>query len=132
MVSPHENTAASAALAAMSEPRFLHQTQVRAANGSRIKVPDLPGLPAALQALPDAEIVRSHFHVPLHASELSPGITTTSDESAQAVRQALACGAEHIAVETYTWSILASDEATAIAGTAAELRWLAGVLNLDE
>lgn len=128
---PHRHPEAVAALAAMHEPRFLHQTAACAADGSRVKVADLDGIDGCLRSLPHAQWVRTHFHVPLDRRDLGRGVISTVDETLEGVRAARAHGARHLAVETYTWSILAASEADAVAGTIAELEWLAAQLSSD-
>lgn len=93
---------------AFVEPKFLHQTRVRAPEG----VWDLDDLPQALNAGPGlfAHDWRVHYHLPVHADSLldeAAGVRTTRAEMLKALRYALAhdlCA--HFEVETYTWSVL--------------------------
>ena len=112
-----------AALAAMAEPRFLHQTVATSAAGSAWFVADLDRLPTALARIPDPVRLRTHFHIPLHREPAGP-LRSTRDHTAATVAACRAAGCEHVAVETYTWSIL-GDGTGLESGTAAELRWLA-------
>lgn len=114
-----------AALAAMHEPRFLHQSSASDGQGSQARVVDLDGLAEGLARLPGATAVRSHFHVPIDAARLGNGLITTVADSRQGLAAVRAAGCRHIAVETYTWPLLASDEDARRAGTRRELETLA-------
>ncbi len=122
--SPSSDPAGVAALRALAEPRFLHQTAAATAGGSLSKVEDLNQLEACLARLPHADAVRSHFHIPLFWPEKAHGLSTTINDSRAGLTACRAALCTHIAVETYTWSILAPDERDAAAGTARELEWL--------
>jgi len=113
-----------ASLRAMHEPRFLHQTALRAGTGPVHLIEDLDRLDEGLAACPEADDIRSHFHIPIDADPDAAGLASTVDDSLRGLAACRAQGAEHIAVETYTWSILA-DERGAFEGTARELEWLA-------
>lgn len=128
---PAHNEAGRRFLAALDEPRFLHQTWGADASGHVcLKLADLGdfgGLDAA--ALAHLAEVRSHFHVPLFL-EGGEGFITTRDET-EAFTRALLSATDCIgfAVETYTWHVLgetpignAADEGL-IAGLTEELRW---------
>ena len=115
-----------AALAAMHEPRFLHQTSASDASGSLARVVDLDRLGEALARLPGATALRSHFHVPIDAPQLGNGLATTAADSRLGLAACLAASCPHLAVETYTWPLLAADEAAHRAGTRRELATLAG------
>lgn len=113
------------ALAAMAEPRFLHQTALFADDGSCARCADLDGLDEARRRLPHAVRARSHFHVPIDRDTLANGLATTAAEARRALAAALAAARPHLAVETYTWPLLAADEADRLEGTARELATLA-------
>lgn len=113
-----------AALGAMAEPRFLHQSAARDAVGGVARCVDLDGLPEALGRLPGAVEVRSHFHVPIDAARLGNGLLTTAADSRLGLAACLAAGCRHVSVETYTWPLLAVDEAGRREGTGRELRTL--------
>jgi len=105
---PADNVAGREALRRYAEPRYLHQTIARAANGQLSRAIDLtPELAANPPAtFRDAEMWRVHFHVPVHADQLGPLGTTRP-----ALREALAAVAgldyaPHLEVETYTWEVL--------------------------
>lgn len=117
-----------AALAAMHEPRFLHQSAAGDGHGGLAKVEDLDRLGEGLARLPGATLVRSHFHVPIDALRLANGLATTVADSRAGLAACLAAGCRHISVETYTWPLLAGDEAARREGTARELAALAGWL----
>lgn len=94
------------ALAAFDEPRFLHQTRTRTADGLR-GTDDL-GASLAGDALPETAPWRAHFHVPLHAAP-APPLTSTlpvlKDTLAQLVGGPVP-RTRHLEVETYTWQAL--------------------------
>ncbi len=114
-----------AALAAMAEPRFLHQSAVFDGAGSLTRCVDLDGLEAAVGRLANAKLARSHFHVPIDATRLANGLMTTAADSRAGLIAVMAAGCTHVAVETYTWPLLAGDESARQAGTARELATLA-------
>ncbi|MGW7065495.1 metabolite traffic protein EboE [Streptomyces sp. NPDC054855] len=94
------------ALAAFDEPRFLHQTRTRTAEGLR-GTDDL-GESLAGDALPEMAPWRAHFHVPLHAPP-APPLTSTLPVLKDTL--ALLVGGpdprtRHLEVETYTWQAL--------------------------
>ena len=113
-----------AALAQMAEPRFLHQSATSDGRGGLARCVDLDGLLPCLARLPGAREVRSHFHVPIDAIRLSNGLATTAADSRLGLAACLAAGCRHIAVETYTWPLLAADEASRLDGTQRELATL--------
>lgn len=113
-----------AALAAMAEPRFLHQTLVADGLGGAARCADLDGLPATLTRLPGARFARSHFHVPIDVAALANGLATTVADSRLGLSACRAAGCAHLAVETYTWPLLAADDVARLAGTARELATL--------
>lgn len=113
-----------AALAAMAEPRFLHQSAAADAGGGIARCVDLDGLPEALARLPGAIQVRSHFHVPIDARRLGNGLGTTAADSRLGLDACRAAGCTHVSVETYTWPLLAADESARRAGTGRELQTL--------
>lgn len=122
---PHRDAAGVAALRALAEPRFMHQTAASSASGSLSKVEDLDQLDACLARLPNATAVRSHFHIPVDREPQTSGLSSTVADSRLGLAACLAHGCRHISVETYTWSILAAHERDALAGTVRELQSLA-------
>ncbi len=121
---PFDDTAGLAALRALAEPRFMHQTAASSANGSLSKVQDLDQLDKCLARLPNATAVRSHFHIPIFRPAQPNGLSSTIDDSRKGLDACLEAGCTHVSVETYTWSILAEHERDALAGTVRELECL--------
>ncbi|NRA37937.1 MAG: metabolite traffic protein EboE [Planctomycetes bacterium] len=121
---PQQQPEAVAQLAAMHEPKFLHQTAARNKNGSLVRVCDLDQLDDCLRRMPDAESVRSHFHIPVFWPAHDHGLSSTIDESIQGLRACVAAGVQHIAVETYTWSVLSEREQDSLEGSLSELQFL--------
>ncbi|MDA3960212.1 MAG: metabolite traffic protein EboE [Planctomycetota bacterium] len=119
------NQAGLQSLLAMDEPRFLHQSALLLPDGSISQCRDLDGLPATYAAHPEASAARSHFHIPIDAQPAAPGLISTVEDSLSGLAACRPHGLEHIAVETYTWSILAESAQDALEGTARELEWLA-------
>ncbi len=127
---PHTDPDGVAALRALAEPRFLHQTAARSTAGSVVKAEDLDQLDPLLARLPSARTVRSHFHIPLFKEPQERGLSTTIRDSVAGLRACLANGAQpHVAVETYTWSVLAASEGDPLAGTVRELGFLRGTVD---
>ena len=121
---PLQDAAGVAELRALCEPRFMHQTAACSASGSLSKVEDLDQLDACLARLPQAERVRSHFHIPVFRPVANQGLSSTIQDSLLGLASCLAAGSSHIAVETYTWSILAANDQDALSGTVRELQFL--------
>lgn len=118
------DAAGRAALAALDEPRFLHQAAVRDASGTVHRVTDLDRL-GDLAAIPGP--LRAHFHIPVDGDAWG-ALASTVAESRAGLAALRARGCPHVAVETYTWSLLAADPAARQAGTVRELDALAGLL----
>ncbi len=117
-----------AAMQALAEPRFMHQTAAISASGSLVKAGDLDQLDLLLARLPSATAVRSHFHIPVFRQPTVSGLSTTVADSLKGLAACQAHGCTHVAVETYTWSILAADEQDARHGTVLELQYLASIM----
>lgn len=123
---------ARAALARFAEPRYLHQTMARTADGRVLRSVDLsPEL--ALQPSEDwatAGMWRTHFHVPVDAERLGPLGTTRGE-----LRKALAAIVRldyrpHLEVETYTWPVLpGASPTTLVEGLAREMIATSGELS---
>lgn len=95
-----------AALLAYVEPRYLHQTFARGADGSLHHAVDLTADLIADPAWHARAPWRVHYHVPVDAERIGPLRTTRGD-----LEQALAAigrldHAPHLEVETYTWPVL--------------------------
>jgi hypothetical protein len=93
-----------AALAKFVEPRYLHQTMARGADGRVLRLPDLT---TELTAQPNKEWLaattwRTHFHVPVDAERI--GILRTTRRALTAI--AKLDYAPHLEVETYTWPVM--------------------------
>jgi hypothetical protein len=119
-------------LARYVEPRYLHQTIARRADGTVVRAVDLTR-DLALQ--PPAEFAaaeewRVHFHVPVDAEQLGP-LGTTRAELKQALRAVAALhDAPHLEVETYTWEVLPDGEKTdLVEGLTAEMNATAALLH---
>lgn len=125
---PGGDPAGLAALRALAEPRFLHQTAAVDAAGALSRVQDLDQLDACLARLPAATAVRSHFHIPVFRPAAARGLSSTIDDSGRGLAACLAAGCAHVAVETYTWSILAEHERDALDGTVQELAFTAAAV----
>jgi hypothetical protein len=128
---PARNDAGRRFLAALDEPRFLHQAWGADAGGRVIlKLADLGDLARVEDAvLGDVAEVRSHFHVPLFHPG-GEGFATTRLET-EAFNRALLGATDCIgfAVETYTWQVLEATpvgegtDRDLILGLTGELRW---------
>jgi hypothetical protein len=130
VLDPHNDSDGLDALRALVEPRFLHQTAARSASGSMAKVEDLDQLDALLARLPTANAVRSHFHIPIFKAAQERGLSSTINDSLAGLRACLATRhPPHVAVETYTWSVLAKSEGAPLAGTVRELAFLRGAVD---
>jgi hypothetical protein len=125
---PRGDPAGLAALRALAEPRFLHQTAAVDDAGTLSQVQDLDQLDACLARLPSATAVRSHFHIPVFRPAVARGLSSTIDDSLRGLKACLATGCAHLAVETYTWSILAEHECDALDGTVKELAFTAAAV----
>jgi hypothetical protein len=116
---------ALAQLASFNEPRYLHQTTVRHADGRLTFHEDLSGALAG----PRGVEYRVHFHVPVFLEKF--GCLEAMGPEVRAFLAALRPGeCEHFEVETYAWGALpvemrAPDLA---AGIAREMAWLSGLL----
>ena len=120
-------------LRGFDEPKYLHQTTVRGADGRCRSYRDLPV--ALAEALPDGRPPRMgewrvHFHVPLFAEQVG-GLATTRDEISRClavvnedVDGETAC--RHFEVETYAWDRLPAGavEGDLAEGLARELAWV--------
>ncbi|MBM4074135.1 MAG: hypothetical protein FJ267_00645 [Planctomycetes bacterium] len=116
IASPATNLEARQALARYAEPRYLHQTFAKMADGRIVREVDLTESIALNPSdeFRDASAWRIHFHVPVDAEDLGPLSTTRSD-----LKRALAVVPEldyapHLEVETYTWSVMPGKQMTSI------------------
>ncbi len=100
------------ALSRFAEPRYLHQTFARAADGRLLSVADLTAEHARQPPREwlEAAAWRVHFHVPVDAERIGPLGTTRGE-----LRRALAAigrlaDMPHLEVETYTWPVMPGTE----------------------
>jgi hypothetical protein len=113
------------ALERFDEPRFLHQVRAQLDDGQLAAADDL----ALAKSLPRDRPWRVHFHVPIHR-EVVGEVSTTRDFLERALDIAASWQEiPHLEVETYTWSVLPegerpTDDASLIAGLAAEVAWV--------
>lgn len=124
--------AAHAELAALAEPRYLHQTMVQPdAREAPWNFQFFEDLPAALAEYPDAAALagawRVHFHVPIYLDQF--GALGTTQECILDCLEALGPDAQRMPmeVETYAWGVLPEGLRTGelAEGIARELEWLA-------
>ncbi|MCB9915377.1 MAG: metabolite traffic protein EboE [Planctomycetes bacterium] len=111
---PGEHAAGRAALCALDEPRYLHQTTGRR-GAELLRVDDLPELAARADdaAWLACDEWRTHFHVPIDLARLGDdGLATTRDHTDALVSALVAeparWGADELQLEleTYTWDVL--------------------------
>lgn len=129
-IDPSSRSAARAEYAAFDEPRFLHQTVLRPADGGAIVFfDDLPAaLPVAATAAAGGALDewRTHYHVPVFLDRVGLLHTTRAEISAalQAARAHSDCA--HFEVETYAWGVLppALRVEPVTDGIARELQWV--------
>ncbi|MEZ6057895.1 MAG: metabolite traffic protein EboE [Planctomycetaceae bacterium] len=121
---PADNVEGRKALAHFAEPRYLHQTFARSADGTILSLSDLEqsfceSPPASFAA---ADEWRVHFHVPVNAESIGP-LKTTRDDLKLALQTVAGLEyAPHLEVETYTWGVLPdSEKPSLIDGLTAEL-----------
>jgi hypothetical protein len=116
--------AAARGLDRFAEPRYLHQTCVKAKDGLVRRFEDLP---EALVSGAEGEW-RVHFHVPIHLRTIGE-LGTTQDEIRSAMRLALEQGVKHFEVETYAWTVLPEEmrPAELADGIAEEMKWAMGI-----
>lgn len=119
------NKSALEALAHFIEPRYLHQTFVKLADGSIHRETDLNTqlVESTPEELIDAEMWRVHYHVPVNAASIGPLGTTRADlkKALETVHQL--DYAPHLEVETYTWNVLPGETTPdLISGMTAELK----------
>lgn len=103
---PGDNPEGVAALRRYIEPRYLHQTFARFADGTVAGRIDLSEEVLTDPAMLAADVWRVHFHVPVDADRLGP-LGTTKPAVAEALAAVAGLSyAPHVEVETYTWEVL--------------------------
>ena len=115
LLNPSENAAGRQALRQFVEPRYLHQTYARFADGRIEQRLDLTL--KDIQRQPADEFMRAaswrvHFHVPIFAETLGALITTREDLAAALRKVATLTYAPQLEVETYTWPVMPGETAT--------------------
>ena len=123
------NAESLVALAAFSEPRYLHQTCVRSLDGG---VKFFEDLPLALSAVTSglAGEWRTHFHVPIFTTHMGCLGTTQSTiiECLSEVDSWPSSERPVLEIETYAWDVLPGatrDESGLIEGITQEINWCA-------
>ncbi|HUS67177.1 MAG TPA: metabolite traffic protein EboE [Kofleriaceae bacterium] len=117
------------ALSRFAEQRFLHQVRAVGDDGRLAGIDDIYPDLEGLERLPQDRAWRVHYHAPIHRDAVGDVSTTRGF-----LRDAIAWLRQsdqpvpHLDVETYTWSVLPEserpgDQASLVAGIAAELRW---------
>ena len=121
------NAESLVALAAFSEPRYLHQTCVRSPDGGVKFFEDLPlALSAGTSGL--AGEWRTHFHVPIFAAHMGC-LGTTQDAIIECLSEIESWPSTErpiLEIETYAWDVLpgvACDESSLIDGIVQEINW---------
>lgn len=113
---PSTNQAGRELLCSFAEPRYLHQTFARFADGtvqSRLDLQRQDLLKNPPDQFLQADEWRVHFHVPIFAESLGP-LKTTRPQLAAALQQVARLSyAPHLEVETYTWPVMPEDSAVA-------------------
>lgn len=117
-----------AALAPFVEPVYLHQVRARAADGQLRGWNDLPEAMAELGSDSESDELRVHFHVPLNWEGRGPLRSTSSAITTAFLESAVAAGARHFEIETYTFDVLPSGLAGAgvCDSIVGEFRWATG------
>jgi len=121
-------------LARFDEPRWLHQTTTRRADGTVVRAADLPEAlrgPRSDEFARPGEPLRVHFHVPVHRSEAIAPLATTRADLDRALR-VVAAGrtTAHVEVETYTFDALPPElrAGDLVESLARELEWTRDLL----
>lgn len=119
-----------AALRCFVEPRWLHQSFVRAADGRVAAAVDLEAGIAAFERLPAGAELRTHFHVPIDRLQFGALGTTRADLVAAVGALRRHAVPALFEVETYTFPALpaAVEPRELVAALTAELQFAAGVL----
>ncbi len=121
-------------LADFVEPRYLHQTSVRGSGGTDRFFEDLSPAIDFLRNNRESLTARTHFHVPVHLSEIGR-LGTTQGEIDDCLRwiagRMTGPATPHLEVETYAWSVApeALRGGSLADSVVSELHWLHHRLN---
>ncbi len=130
-------------LKGFDEPRYLHQTGVRLADGVIVRFDDLDRALSSITKEKGQEW-RIHYHVPLQITEINRDGLSTTYKSLDAVFSFLSRHRDikpHLEIETYTWNVLPpalrpKDDRSLIKGIDGELQFVISKLQqhalLDE
>ena len=115
LLNPYGNAAGRQALRQFVEPRYLHQTYARFADGRietrlDLSLEDIERQPA--DEFMQATSWRVHFHVPIFADTLGVLKTTRQDLAAALRKVATLTYAPQLEVETYTWPVMPGETAS--------------------
>jgi hypothetical protein len=112
-----------AALAAIDEPRWLHQVLATEDDGGTSFHDDVS---SAIQSAPSGTW-NVHFHVPVVADQWR-SLRTTQSHTVRSIASLMTQPEiHHWEVETYTWSVLEDDDHIA-EGIASELAWASSII----
>ena len=135
----HEDKATWAALQGFAEPKYLHQTNLRATDNKSTEFYEDLHLAIEQHAESDSfrGQIRVHFHVPIFMQTLGV-LNTTQREIAEfltALRKTPADVQQettmpHFEVETYAWNVMPQQyqQSSLASGIAEEIRWLCDLL----
>jgi hypothetical protein len=102
----HNTAEAREALQPFAEPVYLHQVKGRDRNGKVHSWVDLPAALGELEARPDVEDIRVHFHVPLFFTGTGPISSTSGTLCPEFFREIHRKATSHLEIETYTFDVL--------------------------
>lgn len=112
---PADNRDGREALCNFVEPRYLHQTYAKFANGEIAFREDLLRediLRDPADQFMQAEAWRIHFHVPVYAESIGPLQTTRSELIAALRKVATLDYSPQLEVETYTWPVMPDSQSS--------------------
>ena len=135
----HEDKATWAALQGFAEPKYLHQTNLRATDNKSTEFYEDLHLAIEQHAESDSfrGQIRVHFHVPIFMQTLGV-LKTTQHEIAECLTALRKTPADvqqettmpHFEVETYAWNVMPQQyqQSSLASGIAEEIRWLCDLL----
>lgn len=117
--------AALSQLAGFHEPRYLHQTCIRAAGSPPVFYEDLPQALASVAGTRPSGQWRTHFHVPVYLERFGHLTATQGDIHECLAAIAATSDCRHFEVETYAWGVLPEELQVAdlAEGIAREMDW---------